>query len=126
MDTWRSREASTSTGNRLFYLWRPPLGGAGSLVRKKIHKFFSLQPLKSASLRSGEFIEGVGLYKMASRQIPRVLTFTARGRQIFEELEISAGPQHFVYNLLSVWTIVCRAGRWPLPESVFVRSKIVR
>jgi hypothetical protein len=46
----------------------------------------------------GEFIEGIELYKMASRQSPRGLTFNARGRQIFEEVKISAGPQHFVYN----------------------------
>jgi hypothetical protein len=42
---------------------------------------------------------------MASRQSPRGLTFTARGRQIFKGFKISAGPQHFVYNFLSVWTI---------------------
>jgi hypothetical protein len=66
------------------------------------------------------------LYAMASRQSPRVLTFTARGRQIFEEFEISAGPQYFVYDFLSVWTIGGRAGRRPLSEAVFVRSKIVR
>jgi hypothetical protein len=63
---------------------------------------------------------------MASRQRPRVLTFTARGRQIFKEFETSAGPQHFVYDFLSVWTIGGRAGSLPLPEAVFDRSKIVR
>jgi hypothetical protein len=63
---------------------------------------------------------------MASRESPRVLTFTARGRQIFEKFEISAGPQCRIYNFLSVWTIGGREGRRPLPEAVFVRSKIVR
>jgi hypothetical protein len=66
------------------------------------------------------------LYKMASRQSPRLLTFSARGRQIFKEFEISAGPQHFLYNLRSVWTIGGREGRRPLPETVFVRSDGVR
>jgi hypothetical protein len=66
------------------------------------------------------------LYKMASRESPRLLTFSARGRQIFEEFEISAGPQHFLYNLRSVWTIGGREGRRPLQEAVLVRSKIVR
>jgi hypothetical protein len=66
------------------------------------------------------------LYEMVSRQSPRGLTFPPRGRQIFEEVEISAGPQHFVYNLRSVWTIGDGAGRRPLPESASARSKIVR
>jgi hypothetical protein len=110
-----------------FSLGRKSSARGRSIARsKKIQKFFSRKPLKPGSLRSGEFIEGMDLYKMASRQSPRVLTFTARGRQIFKEFEISAGPQHFVYNFLSVWTIGGRAGRRPLPEAVFVRSKIVR
>jgi hypothetical protein len=74
---------------------RRPLGGAASLVLKKIQKFFSRQPLKPGSLRSGEFIEGMDLYKMASRQSPRVLTFTARGRQIFEEVRNFGRPSTF-------------------------------
>jgi hypothetical protein len=111
-----------------FSLGRKSSARGRSIARSKknFQKFFSRQPLKPGSLRSGEFIEGMDLYKMASRQSPRVLTFTARGRQIFKEFEISAGPQHFVYDFLSVWTIGGRAGRRPLPEAVFVRSKIVR
>jgi hypothetical protein len=77
-----------------FQLGRKSSARGRSIARsEKNSTYFLSQTAEAGKSSVREFIEGIDQYALAPRDSPGLFTVPARGRQIFEKFENSAGPQ---------------------------------